>query len=150
MVAEFVIYGNRTIIFKRFVSASFLHVLVLSLCHPAITFILFVVRRSFVLSFSLHLRPCSLLPLLPLFFACCYFFCASSFSFCFPCFSMLFVRALYLFSVAFCFIVQQPQNACYVSNSSTNGKDITKTCTGKTKAGDLVVQDLGQPLPPPL
>ena len=35
-------------------------------------------------------------------------------------------------------------------NSSTNGKDITKTCTGKIKAGDLVVQGLGQPLPPPL
>ena len=37
-----------------------------------------------------------------------------------------------------------------MSNSSTNGKDITKTCTGKIKAGDLVVQGLGQPLPPPL
>ena len=37
-----------------------------------------------------------------------------------------------------------------MSNSSTNGKDITKTCTGKIKAGDLVLQGLGQPLPPPL
>ena len=102
MVAEFVIYGNRTIIFKSFVSASFHHVLLLSLCHPAIIFVLFVVRRSFVSSFSLHIRPCSLLPLLPLFFACCCcFFCASPFSFCFPCFSLLFVRAFCLFSVAF-------------------------------------------------
>ena len=43
-------------------------------CHPAIVLVLFVVRRSFVLSFSLHIRPCSLLPLLPLFFAyCCCF-----------------------------------------------------------------------------
>ena len=54
------------------------------------------------------------------------------------------------FSAAFCFIVQQSQKACYMSNSSTNGNDITKTCTGKIKAGDLVVQGLGQPLPPPL
>ena len=77
-------------------------------CHPAIIFVLFVVRRSFVLSFSLHIRPCSLLPLQPLFFACCCcFFCASPFSFCFPCFSLLFLRALCLFSVGFCFIVQQ-------------------------------------------
>ena len=148
---NFVLYGNRTILlFKRFVSASLLHVLLLSLCHPAIVLVLFVVRRSFVLSFSLHIRPCSLLPLLPLFFACCCcFFCASPSSFCFPCFSLLFVRALCLFSVAFCFIVQS-QKACYISNSSTKGKDITKTCTGKIKACDLVVQGLGQPLPPPL
>ena len=46
-------------------------------CHPAIVLVLFVVRRSFVLSFSLHIRPCSLLPLLPLFACCCCFFCAS-------------------------------------------------------------------------
>ena len=39
-------------------------------CHPAIVFVLFVVRRSFFLSFSLHIRLCSLPPLLPLFFAC--------------------------------------------------------------------------------
>ena len=71
-------------------------------CHPAIIFALFVVRRSFVLSVFLHIRPSSLLPLLPLFFACCCcFFCASPFSFCFPCFSLLFVRALCLFSAAF-------------------------------------------------
>ena len=102
MVAEFFLYGNRTIIFKSFVSASFLHVLLLSPCHPAIIFVLFVVLRSFVLSFSLHIRPCSLLPLLPLLFACyCCFFCASPSSFCFPCFSLLFVGALCLFSVAF-------------------------------------------------
>ena len=81
MVAEFVLYGNRTILFKSFVSASFLRVLLLSLCHPAIIFVLFVVRRSFVLSFSLHIRPCSLLPLLPLFYACCwcFFLCLRSF-----------------------------------------------------------------------
>ena len=30
------------------------------------------------------------------------------------------------FSIAFCFIVQQTQNACYMFNRSTNGKDITK------------------------
>ena len=71
MVAEFILYGNRTILLKSFVSASFLRVLLLSLCHPAIVVVLFVVRRSFVLSFSLYNRPCSLLPLLPLFFACC-------------------------------------------------------------------------------
>ena len=76
-------------------------------CHPAIIFVLFVVLRSFVLSFSLHIRPCSLLPLLPLFFACCCcFFCASPSSFCFPCFSLLFVRALSLFSVAILFFVR--------------------------------------------
>ena len=45
--------GNRTIPFNSFVSASILHVLLLSLCHPAIVFVLCVVRRSFVLSFSL-------------------------------------------------------------------------------------------------
>ena len=181
MVAEFVIYGNKTILFQSFVSASFLRVLLLSLCHPAIIFVLFVVRRSFVWSFSLHIRPCSLLPLLPLFFACCCcFFCASPSSFCFPCFSLLFVRALCLFSVAFwrvaavfsvprpfcsafrssrcylcapfaffaiafCFIVQQTQKACYMFNSSTNGKDITKTCTGKIKAGGLVVKARDNP-----
>ena len=157
MVTEFVLYGNRTILFKSFVSASFLRVLLLSLCHPAIIVVIFVVRRSFVLSFSLHIRPCSLLSSLPLFFACCCcFFCASPFSFRFPCFSLLFVRALCLFSVAFwrvavfsvprlfcsafrssrcylcasfalfsiafCFIVQQTQKACYMFNSSTNGK----------------------------
>ena len=139
MVAEFVLYGNRTILFKRFVSASFFRVLLLSLCHPAIIFVLFVVRRSFVLSFSLHIRLCSLLPLLPLFFACCCcfflclalfvllsvllavicarrlpffccflaccccFFCASPFLFCFPFFSLLFVRALCLFF--YCFLL---------------------------------------------
>ena len=50
----------------------------------------------------IHIRPCSLLPLLPLFFASCRcFFCASPFSFCLPCVSLSFVRALCLFSVAF-------------------------------------------------
>ena len=121
MVAEFVLYGNRTIIFKSFVSASFLHVLLLSLCHPAIIFVLFLVRRSFVLSFSLHIRPCSLLPLLPLFSACCWcFFCASPFSFCFPCFSLLFVRALCLFSVVFwrvaVFSVPRPFRSAFSSS----------------------------------
>ena len=86
------------ICYSKVLSASFLHVLVLSLCHAAIVFVHFVVRRSFVLSFSLHIRPCSLLPILPFFFACyCCFFCASPFLFCFPCFSLLFVRALCLF-----------------------------------------------------
>ena len=43
---------------------------------------------------SLTTDLCSLLPLLPLFFVCCCcFFCASPFSSCFPCFSLLFVRA---------------------------------------------------------
>ena len=32
-----------------------------------------------------------------------------------------------------------------MSNSSTNGKDITKTCTGKIKAGDLVVKAWDNP-----
>ena len=32
-----------------------------------------------------------------------------------------------------------------MSNSSTNGKDTTKTCTGKIKAGDLVVKALDNP-----
>ena len=32
-----------------------------------------------------------------------------------------------------------------MSNSSTNGKDITKTCTGKIKPGDLVVKDWDHP-----
>ena len=32
-----------------------------------------------------------------------------------------------------------------MSNSSTNGKDITKTCTGKIKPGDLVVRDWDHP-----
>ena len=90
------------ICYSKVLSASFLHVLVLSLCHAAIVFVHFVVRRSFVLSFSLHIRPCSLLPILPFFFACCCcFFCASPFSFCFPCFSLLFVRVLCLFFCCF-------------------------------------------------
>ena len=119
MVAEFVLYGNRTKIFKSFVSASFLHVISLSLCRPAIIFVLFVVRRTFVLSFSLHIRPCSLLPLLPLFFACCcFFFCASPFSFCFPCFSLLLVRALLPFFCCFlacccCFSCASPFSFCF-------------------------------------
>ena len=134
------------ICYSKVLSASFLHVLVLSLCHAAIVFVHFVVRRSFVLSFSLHIRPCSLLPILPFFFACyCCFFCASPFLFCFPCFSLLFVRALCLFFCCNCFIVQQSQKACSMFNSSTNGKDITKTCTGKIKASDLVVKAWGNP-----
>ena len=32
-----------------------------------------------------------------------------------------------------------------MSNSSTNGKDITKTCTGKIKAGDFVVKAWDNP-----
>ena len=146
MVAEFVLYGNRTILFKSFVSAPFLRVLLLSLCHPAIIFVIFVVRRSFVLSFSLHIRPCSLLSLLPLLFACCCrFFCASPFSFCFPFFSLFLCAPFAFFSFAFCFTVQQTQKACYMFDSSTNGKDITKTCTGKIKAGDLVVKAWDNP-----
>ena len=118
MVAEFVIYGNRTIIFKSFVSASFLHVLLLSLCHPAIIFVLFVVRRSFVLSFSLHIRLCSLLPLLPLFFACsCCFFCALPFSFCVPCSSLLFCARPLPFFCCFlaccCFFCASPFLFCF-------------------------------------
>ena len=55
-----------------------------------------------VLSFSLHIRPCSLLPILPFFLACCCcFFCASPFSFCFSCFSLLFVRTVCLFLLLF-------------------------------------------------
>ena len=87
---------------------------VLSLPHSSTFFCLVCVTLPSFSSFSLYvvpsfcrvvstfICPCSLLPLLPLFFACCCcFFCASPFSFCFPCFSLLFVRALCLFSVAF-------------------------------------------------
>ena len=49
-----------------------------------------------------------------------------------------------------CFIVQQSQKACYMSNSSTNGMDIAKTWTGKIKAGDFVVEAWDNPPPPPL
>ena len=49
------------------------------------------------------------------------------------------------FSVAFCFIVQQSQKACYMFDSSTNGNDISETCTGKIKAGDLVVKAWDNP-----
>ena len=60
------------------------------------------------------------------------------------------MRALCLFSAAFCFIVQQSQKACDMFNSSTNGKDITKTCTGNVKAGGLVVKAWDNPPAPPL
>ena len=33
----------------------------------------------------------------------------------------------------------------YMPNSSTNGRDITKQCTGKIKAGDLVVKARDEP-----
>ena len=49
------------------------------------------------------------------------------------------------FSVAFCFIVQRSQKACPMFNSSTNGKDITKTCPGKIKAGGLMVKAWDNP-----
>ena len=62
---KFVLYGNRTILFKILsLPHSSTFFCLVSLCHPAIVFVLFVVRRSFVLSFSLHIRPCSLLPVL--------------------------------------------------------------------------------------
>ena len=151
MVAEFCLYGNRTILFKRFVSASFLHVLLLSLCHPAIVLVLFVVRRSFVLSFSLHIRPCSLLPLLPLFFACCCcFFCASPFSFCFPFLSLLFVRALCLFF--YCFLLYCSTNTerlLYVQQlheRQGHNQDLQRRNQGRRSGG----QGLGNPPPPPL
>ena len=54
-------------------------------------------------------------------------------------------RLLPFFSVPFCFIFQQSQKACYMFNSSTNGKDITKTRTGEIKAGDLVVKAWDNP-----
>ena len=60
MVAEFVLYGNRTILFKSFVSASFLHVLLLNLspCHRfrpfRCTFLRFVIfsPHSSLLAFA--------------------------------------------------------------------------------------------------
>ena len=82
MVAEFCSLWQQNDTIQKFLSlASFLRVLLLTLCQSAIVFVLFVVRRSFVLSFSLHIRPCSLLPLLPLFFACCccFFLCLALF-----------------------------------------------------------------------
>ena len=151
MVAEFVLYGNRTILFKRFVSASFLHVLLLCLCHPAIVFVLFVVRRSFVLSFSLHTRPCSLLPLLPLFFVCCCcFFCASPFSSCFPCFSLVFVRALCLLFCCFLLYCSAiAESLLYVRQlheRQRHNQDSHRQNQGRRSGG----QGLGQPSAPPL
>ena len=81
----------------------------------------------------------------------------------------LFVRALCLFSVAFwrvavfsvprlfcsafrssrCYLCAPfaffSIAFCYMFNNSTNGKDITKTCTGEIKAGDLVVKAWDNP-----
>ena len=166
---------------------------VLSLPHSSAFFCLVCVTLPSFSSFSLYVAPsfCRFLSTFVFARFCRYcrcssrvaavFFCASPFSFCFPCFSLLFVRAVCLFSVAFwrvaavfsvprpfcsafrssrcylcapfaffsidfCFIVQQTQKACYMFNSSTNGKDITKkTCTGKIKAGDLVVKAWDNP-----
>ena len=120
------------------------------ICHPAIVFVLFVVR-SFVLSFSLHIRPCSLLPLLPLFFVCCCcFFCASPFSSCFPCFSLLFVRALCLFFCCFLLYCSAiTESLLYVRQlheRQRHNQDLHRQNQGRRSGG----QGLGQPPIPPL
>ena len=116
-------------------------------CSSRVAAVFFCAFALFVLlSVLLAVICASRLPFFCCFLACCCcFFCASPFLFCFPFFSLLFVRENAFFSIIFCFTVQQTQKACYMSNSFTNGKDITKTCTGKIKAGDLVVKAWDNP-----
>ena len=114
---------------------------VLSLPHSSTFFCLVCVTLPSFSSFSLHVVPsfCRFLSTFVLARFCRYCRCSSRvavFSVPRPFRSAFRASRCYfcLFSVAFCFIVQRSQKACYMSNSSTNGKDITKTCTGKTKA----------------
>ena len=89
------------------------HSKVLSLPHSSTFFCLVCVTLPSISSFSLYVVPsfCRFLSTFVLARFCRYcrcssrlaavFFCALPFSFCFPCFSLLFVRALCLLPVAF-------------------------------------------------
>ena len=133
---RFVVFSPHSSLLASAVTAVVLRVLLLFFLCLAL-FVLLSVLFAVICA-----RP---LPFFCCFLACCCFsvprpFCSTfRSSRCYLCAPFAF------FSIAFCFIVQQTQNACYMFNSSTNGKDITKTCTVEIKAGDLVVKAWDNP-----
>ena len=90
---RFVVFSPHSSVLASAVTAVVLRVLLLFFLFLAL-FVLLSVLLTVICA-----RP---LPFFCCFLACCCcFFCASPFSFCFPCFSLLFVRALCLLPVDF-------------------------------------------------
>ena len=135
---------------------------VLSLPHSSAFFCLVCVTLPSFSSFSLYVAPsfCRFLSTFVFARFCRYcrcssrvaavFFCASPFSFCFPCFSLLFVRALCLcFCCFLLYCSTNTESLLYVQQlheRQGHNQDLYRQNQGRRSGG----QGLGQPAIPPL